>query len=42
MKGLLSAAIAIPALLANAASVGLARQTANVSFVNRPHSSTHN
>jgi hypothetical protein len=31
MKGIISAAIAIPALLANAASVGLARQTANVS-----------
>jgi hypothetical protein len=34
MKGLLSAVIAIPALLANAATVGLARQTANVSFSN--------
>jgi hypothetical protein len=41
MKGFLTAAIAIPALLANAASVGLARQTANVSFSNRPYQSTY-
>jgi hypothetical protein len=41
MKGLLSAAIAIPALLANAASVGLARQTANVGFSKHPCSSMH-
>lgn len=36
MKGLFSAVIAIPALLTNAASVGLARQTANVSSSNHP------
>lgn len=41
MKGLLSAAIAIPALLANAASVGLARQTANVSSSNRFNTSIY-
>jgi len=41
MKGFLAAAIAIPALLANAASVGLARQTANVSLFELSNASTY-